>query len=153
MLPHYRRMICTAPSLLASRGLSQRVLIRSFASAPQSVPSKLDKDVELSEEQAAATMQAPNREETWAVSQQPRSVAMTGPRFAQKNLAAQPRPYAAINLIAEEPIRFIDSNIAVCDGGRGVQGHPKVFINLDQDGPNTCTYCGLRFQQNSQGHH
>ncbi|KAK9241368.1 zinc-finger domain-containing protein [Lipomyces kononenkoae] len=153
MLPQYRQMFCAAQSLRAARGLSQRALIRSFASTAQPVPSKQDKDVELSEEQAPLTMQAPNREETWAVSQRPRSVAMTGPRFAQKNLAAQPRPYAAIELIAEEPIRLVDGNIAVCDGGRGVQGHPKVFINLDQDGPNTCTYCGLRFQQKRQDGH
>ncbi|KAK9494463.1 hypothetical protein V1508DRAFT_395856 [Lipomyces doorenjongii] len=153
MLPQYRQMISTARSLRATRVVSQRVSIRSYASTPEPVPSKQSEEVELSKEQAALSMQAPNRQETWAMSQRPRSQAMTGPRFAQKNLAAQPRPYAAINLIAEEPVRFIDSNIAVCDGGRGVQGHPKVFINLDQDGPNTCTYCGLRFQQNRHGHH
>ncbi|KAK9245544.1 hypothetical protein V1506DRAFT_240322 [Lipomyces tetrasporus] len=153
MLAPYRHMICTVRSLRATIVFPQRALIRSYASTSESVPSKPAEEVQLSEEEAALTMQAPNRVETWAPSQRPRSQAMVGPRFAQKNLAAQPQPYAAINLIAEEPVRFIDNNIAVCDGGRGVQGHPKVFINLDQDGPNTCTYCGLRFQQNRHGHH
>ncbi|KAK9447852.1 NADH:ubiquinone oxidoreductase [Limtongia smithiae] len=110
------------------------------------VPTDASKKL-AAEEEKAKTLQAPNRAETWAKSQRPRSEAMTGPRFAQKHLASQPRPYAAIDLIAEQPVRFIDHNIAVCDGGRGVQGHPKVYINLDQEGPNTCTYCGLRYQQ------
>ncbi|KAK9454556.1 hypothetical protein V1511DRAFT_502315 [Dipodascopsis uninucleata] len=114
----------------------------------ESVPAtKSSKNVEMTEEEKIVGMQAPNRLETWAESQQPRSQAMVGARFAQKDLSTQPRPYAAIELIAEQPIRMVESNIAVCDGGRGVQGHPKVFINLDMDGPNTCTYCGLRFQQ------
>ncbi|KAK9474696.1 zinc-finger domain-containing protein [Dipodascopsis tothii] len=95
----------------------------------------------------AASMQAPNRAETWAESQQPKSEAFKGPRFAQKDLLAQPQPFAAIDLIAEEPVRQVHGRMAVCDGGRGAQGHPKVYINLDLDGPNSCTYCGLRFQQ------
>ncbi|KAK9476377.1 zinc-finger domain-containing protein [Lipomyces japonicus] len=112
-----------------------------------SAVSQAEKDVEITEEEKAKSFQAPNRKETWAASQRSRDDAFSGPRFAQINLAAQPKPYAAINLIAEQPVRFVESNIAVCDGGRGAQGHPKVFINLDQDGPNTCTYCGLQFQQ------
>jgi NADH dehydrogenase (ubiquinone) Fe-S protein 6 len=86
--------------------------------------------------------QAPNREHTWAPSQKPRSDAQTGPRFEQRDLARQPRPYAAIDLIAKEPVRYQDhSNVAVCDGGRGAQGHPKIFINLDKPGAHACLYC------------
>ncbi|KAA8904522.1 hypothetical protein TRICI_005467 [Trichomonascus ciferrii] len=86
--------------------------------------------------------QAPNREHTWAPSQKPRSDAQVGPRFEQRDLARQPRPYAAIELIAKEPVRYQDhSNVAVCDGGRGAQGHPKIFINLDKPGAHACLYC------------
>lgn len=90
--------------------------------------------------------QAPNREHTWAPSQRPRDDAQSGPRFEQLDLARQPRPHAAIELIAREPVRYQDhSNIAVCDGGRGAQGHPKIYINLDKPGSHACLYCGLRF--------
>ena len=33
-----------------------------------------------------------------------------------------------------------------CDGGGGALGHPKVYINLDKEGPQSCIYCGLRYQ-------
>ena len=32
-----------------------------------------------------------------------------------------------------------------CDGGGGALGHPRVFINLDASGPQSCIYCGLRY--------
>lgn len=69
-------------------------------------------------------------------------------RFIQRDLDQQPRPYAAIDLIAQEPVRYLaHSNVAVCDGNKGstLQGHPKVFINLDQPQASTCGYCGLRY--------
>jgi len=31
-----------------------------------------------------------------------------------------------------------------CDGG-GVLGHPKVYLNLGEDGETACPYCGRRF--------
>lgn len=71
---------------------------------------------------------------------------MIGPRFEQTAQEFQPRPLAAIELIAEEPIRLISARVAVCDGGVGPLGHPKVFINLDKPGAHPCTYCGLRFE-------
>ncbi|EDK44584.1 hypothetical protein PVL30_003607 [Lodderomyces elongisporus] len=96
--------------------------------------------------------QAPNRETTWSQSQEERiEVISKFPyRFTQRNLEQQPRPHAAIDLIAQEPVRYLTAeqgNIAVCDGNKGstVQGHPKVFINLDQPKPATCGYCGLRY--------
>lgn len=98
------------------------------------------------------TEQAPNRKTTWSESQEVRSevIAKHPFRFVQRDLDLQPRPYAAIDLIAKEPVRYLsheDGNIAVCDGNKGdtLQGHPKIFINLDQPKANTCGYCGLRY--------
>ncbi|KAJ1649952.1 hypothetical protein IWQ61_009117, partial [Dispira simplex] len=88
-----------------------------------------------------ALQQAPNRETVWSVSQEPRAKAMAGVNFIQKDLSAQPRPLAAIELVAEEPIRMVEGRKAVCDGGGGPLGHPKVYINLDQDKvPHACGY-------------
>ncbi|KAG7661108.1 uncharacterized protein J8A68_005377 [[Candida] subhashii] len=100
----------------------------------------------------AFARQAPNRDVTWSPNQESRiDVISKYPyRFVQHDLEQQPRPYAAIDLIAKEPVRYLshhDGNIAVCDGNKGstLQGHPKVFINLDQPKPATCGYCGLRY--------
>lgn len=96
--------------------------------------------------------QAPNRNVTWSPSQEERIeiISKYPYRFVQKDLEEQPRPYAAIDLIVKEPIKYLSheqGNIAVCDGNRGstLQGHPKVFINLDQPKAATCGYCGLRY--------
>lgn len=43
---------------------------------------------------------------------------MVGPRFEQTAEAFQPRPLAAIELIAEEPIRLVEDRVASCDGGK-----------------------------------
>ncbi|KAK5049883.1 hypothetical protein LTR84_004001 [Exophiala bonariae] len=48
-------------------------------------------------------MQSPNRANTWSKSQMPRELAMTGPRFEQTIIASQPAPYAAIDLIHQQP--------------------------------------------------
>ncbi|KAJ1977751.1 hypothetical protein H4R33_006149 [Dimargaris cristalligena] len=97
--------------------------------------------------------QAPNRVATWSANQRPRDLAMRGPRFVQTDIPAQPQPMSAMELIAEEPIRMVEGRKATCDGGGGPLGHPKIYINLDQDGiPHACGYCGLRFQQ-SHAHH
>ena len=54
----------------------------------------------------------------------------------------QPQPQAAIELIAQVPIRMETRRIVSCDGGGGALGHPKVYINLDKAGePNVCPYC------------
>ncbi|RMD43259.1 hypothetical protein DV735_g1851, partial [Chaetothyriales sp. CBS 134920] len=89
--------------------------------------------------------QAPNREETWSKSQQPRDLAMTGPRFEQTFLETQPQPYAAIELIHKQPVRWVDGRKVSCDGGGGPHGHPRIFINLDKPKINWCTYCGLPY--------
>ncbi|BFZ54318.1 hypothetical protein PYCC9005_001352 [Savitreella phatthalungensis] len=101
---------------------------------------------EVAKEVAAGT-QSPNREVTWSNSQQPRQLGMRGPRFEQTDFSLQPQPQAAIELIAQQPIRYETKRVVSCDGGGGALGHPKVYINLDKHGePNVCPYCGIRFQ-------
>ena len=108
-------------------------------------------------------MQAPNRATTWSPSQQPREKAMSGPRFEQTIMEWQvsmhhrhryrglwltwtkPRPLAAIELIHKQPVRWVHDHKAVCDGGGGPLGHPRIFINVDKPQVNCCTYCGLPF--------
>lgn len=103
-----------------------------------------DKEAQIAE---ILDNQAPNRKTTWAKSQKPRAEALSGVRVVQRDIELQPRPYAAIELIAQKPIEYLGGheNIAVCDGGRGVQGHPKIFINLDKPGAHPCQYCGTRY--------
>ena len=43
---------------------------------------------------------------------------------------------------------YVDGDSAVCDGGCGVLGHPKVYMALDQTGRVTCSYCGRLFVRN-----
>ncbi|KAJ2011677.1 hypothetical protein IWW57_006546, partial [Coemansia sp. S610] len=76
--------------------------------------------------------QAPNREVTWTKSQRERLDIVDDPRFVQMDIDGQPRPMAAIELIAEEPVRIVDGRMACCDGGDGALGHPRVWINLDE---------------------
>lgn len=100
--------------------------------------------------------QAPNRAEPWAPSQQSRLdvISKFAYRFIQKDLSQQPRPYSAMELIAKQPIRYVHDSIAVCDGNKGstLQGHPKIFINLDKPEPSTCGYCGLRYAKEEHKH-
>ncbi|KAK4514481.1 uncharacterized protein ATC70_002078 [Mucor velutinosus] len=101
---------------------------------------------------APQAQQAENRATTWSKTQRAKAEALVGPRFEQMDLSTQPNPMAAIELIAEEPIRFVKERITHCDGGGGPLGHPKVYINLDKPGPHACGYCGIRFQK-PEGHH
>ncbi|KIJ68458.1 hypothetical protein HYDPIDRAFT_185502 [Hydnomerulius pinastri MD-312] len=93
--------------------------------APSSTP------VPASESSLAA--QSPNYPTTWSTNQQPRPVARSGPRFEQTFMELQPNPLSAMELIANEPIRVVHGRKAVCDGGGGPLGHPKIFINLRAD--------------------
>ncbi|EED17799.1 NADH-ubiquinone oxidoreductase [Talaromyces stipitatus ATCC 10500] len=90
-------------------------------------------------------LQAPNRATTWAQSQKPRAEAMTGPRFEQTIIELQPQPYAAIELIHKQPVRWTKERVVSCDGGGGPLGHPRIFINTDKPEIATCGYCGLPF--------
>ncbi|CAL5871493.1 uncharacterized protein PFLUO_LOCUS5746 [Penicillium psychrofluorescens] len=105
----------------------------------------LQEDPEVGER--IRSMQAPNRANTWAASQQPREKAMTGPRFEQTIMSAQPQPMAAIDLIHKQPVRWTKSKVVSCDGGGGPLGHPKIFINTDKPDIATCGYCGVPFAQ------
>lgn len=90
--------------------------------------------------------QAPNRAETWSPSQRSRDeIWKTDPRFVGKDLSKQPQALAAIELIKKQPISYVHDNIAVCHGTDFVQGHPKIYINLDKDQVHTCGYCGARY--------
>ncbi|KAJ1725568.1 hypothetical protein LPJ53_000238 [Coemansia erecta] len=100
-----------------------------------------------------AIEQAPNRDAVWSSDQRPRSDVVEDPRFVQADLLGQPRPMAAIELIAEEPVRQLETRLACCDGGGGPLGHPRVWINLDDGQPQSCGYCGLRFQMKPHHHH
>ncbi|KAL8293743.1 hypothetical protein RQP46_000444 [Phenoliferia psychrophenolica] len=102
---------------------------------------------------AVPSTQSPNRAGTWSKAQASRPDAMTGPRFEQTAQAFQPQPLAAIELIAEQPIRLVSGRTAACDGEGGSLGHPRIFINLDKPGPKACNYCGLRFEQDHGHHH
>jgi len=135
---------CSLPHLSgALRGLSR------FASTSSGTPSKTDVKVGKSE---VTVHQAPNYPTTWSTSQRPRPGLHSGPRFEQTDMSLQPNPLSAMELIAQEPIRLAQGRKAVCDGGGGPLGHPKVFINLDQPGPRTCGYCGIRFEQDPHHH-
>ncbi|KAF5370228.1 hypothetical protein D9615_010087 [Tricholomella constricta] len=114
------------------------------ASSSSSVPAK--------PQPATPAPQAPNYPSTWSTNQQPRPAAGSGPRFEQTAMELQPNPLSAMELIANEPVRLVHGRKAVCDGGGGPLGHPKVFINLDAPGPRACGYCGIRFEQ-AQHHH
>ncbi|KAF2113793.1 NADH-ubiquinone oxidoreductase [Lophiotrema nucula] len=93
----------------------------------------------------APNRQSPNRKGIWSRNQQPREVAMTGPRFEQTIFEDQPRPYSAIDLIHKQPVRWTKKRTVECDGGGGPLGHPKIFINVDKPEICMCTYCGLPF--------
>ncbi|CUS07595.1 unnamed protein product [Tuber aestivum] len=95
--------------------------------------------------EAKRHLQAPNRATTWSRSQQPRELAMVGPRFENTDMELQPTPYAAIELIHRQPVRFSEKRIVVCDGGGGPMGHPRIFINVDKPEIVPCGYCGLPF--------
>ncbi|XP_067626246.1 NADH dehydrogenase [ubiquinone] iron-sulfur protein 6, mitochondrial [Eurosta solidaginis] len=57
-----------------------------------------------------------------------------------------------IKLIDEVPPIEVSERVVYCDGGDANLGHPKIYINLDKPGPQTCGYCGLRFVK-KDGYH
>ncbi|KAF5374742.1 hypothetical protein D9758_000291 [Tetrapyrgos nigripes] len=75
---------------------------------------------------------------TWSANQCPRRTPETGPQFEQTTMELQPNPLSPMDLIVNKPVRMIHSRKAVCDGGGGPLGHPKIYINLDQPGPCAC---------------
>ncbi|KAG6842218.1 hypothetical protein C0991_000188 [Blastosporella zonata] len=118
--------------------LSRRIVplnrtLQSLArAASSSVPAK--------PQSSPPASQAPNYPTTWSTNQQSRATATTGPRFEQTALELQPNPLSAMELIANEPVRLVHGRKAVCDGGGGPLGHPKIFINLDAPGTRACGF-------------
>ncbi len=45
---------------------------------------------------------------------------------------------------------YVDGNSAVCDGGCGALGHPKVYMAIDRTGRVACSYCGRLFVHNPE---
>ncbi|KAK3368108.1 hypothetical protein B0H63DRAFT_487700 [Podospora didyma] len=140
----------------AARGLARQCTLtqRTFAATARQLDSTTTPPLPASTESVTtpaeaptttAVQQAPNRTEIWSRSQQPRSKAMMGPRFEQTDFELQPQPYAAIELIHQQPVRWTHDRIVACDGGGGPAGHPKIFINTDKAEICTCNYCGLPF--------
>ncbi|KAM6498107.1 hypothetical protein JOM56_006055 [Amanita muscaria] len=125
--------------------LSRRIVHRALSALPKrslasvtpstTVPTQADK---------AATKvpapQAPNYATTWSTSQRSRPSAGEGPRFEQTVMELQPNPPSAMEMIANEPVRIVHERRAVCDGGGGPLGHPKIYINVDQPGSHPCGY-------------
>ncbi|KAJ6610927.1 hypothetical protein B0H10DRAFT_1810774, partial [Mycena sp. CBHHK59/15] len=87
-----------------------------------------------------ASLQAPNAPATWSTNQQPRPAGSSGPRFEQTVMELQPNPLSAMALINDVPVNMVHGRRAVCDGGGGPLGHPKIYINLDLPGPRPCGY-------------
>ncbi|KAJ7244791.1 zinc-finger domain-containing protein [Mycena haematopus] len=120
--------------------VARRPQTRSVASSTPSVPAEAPPT-------SPATLQAPNAPATWSTNQQPRPGPASSPRFEQTAMQLQPNPLSAMALINDVPVNMVDGRRAVCDGGGGPLGHPKIYINLDLPGPRSCGYCGLRFEQ------
>ncbi|EIM83508.1 uncharacterized protein STEHIDRAFT_123920 [Stereum hirsutum FP-91666 SS1] len=137
------------PSLrrAALRTMSTSSSSSSSSTVPAAKPSSSTTPV------PAATAQAPNYPSTWSTHQRQRPNAASGPRFEQTIMELQPAPLSALEMIANEPVRVVQGRKAVCDGGVGPLGHPKIFINLDKPGPQPCGYCGIRFEQDPHHSH
>lgn len=43
-------------------------------------------------------------------------------------------------------IIIVDSERVACDGGGGVLGHPKVYLQIGKEGFVECGYCDRRFE-------
>ncbi|KAF9044545.1 hypothetical protein BDZ89DRAFT_1059023 [Hymenopellis radicata] len=138
MLGHLLKAAVPKRALISS----QSVIRLSSTSAPPTTTTS-----------APVAAQSPNYPTTWSQNQNTRPAAQSSPRFEQTVMETQPNPLSAMQLIADEPIRMVSGRKAVCDGGSGPLGHPKIFINLDQPGPRACGYCGLRFEQAPHHHH
>lgn len=66
--------------------------------------------------------QAPNRALRWSTNQQARPQHGEVARFEQTDMALQPNPLSAQEMIAKEPIRLVHGRKAVCDGGEYILG-------------------------------
>jgi len=134
------------PRVRATLG-SVRPLSRSVSSSPWFTASTPLPPLPVTPGPTSAVPQAPNTPQTWSTSQQSRPPPASSPRFEQIAYEFQPAPLSAMEMINNEPIIFTETRIAVCEGGGGPLGHPKIYINLDKPGSRPCGYCGLRFER------
>ena len=60
-----------------------------------------------------------------------------------------------MNAIVEPPeILEVTTTVVACDGGNEPLGHPRVFLNMGEDGSVDCPYCGRRYiLKAGAGHH
>lgn len=93
----------------------------------------------------------PSRSVTFALRPRLRRVMEDNtPLEPQEETRVATTPMELISMVP--PIEY-DGRVAMCDGGSGPTGHPRVFINLDNGKANPCGYCGLRFVQRPHHHH
>lgn len=92
-----------------------RPLSRLSSSSSSSLPAE-KKAADLAKV-PVGVQQAPNHPTTWSTNQRERPGPQSGPRFEQTIMELQPQPLAAIEMIANEPIRVVQGRKAVCDGG------------------------------------
>jgi uncharacterized Zn-finger protein len=45
---------------------------------------------------------------------------------------------------------YVSTDAVACDGGGGVGGHPRVFLNLGAEGKIECPYCSRLFVSESK---
>lgn len=110
----------------------------------QEIDARIDKVI-VQDNENSLVPQAPNRIDVWSRSQNPRSKAMSGPRFEQTLFEFQPAPQAAIELSHKQVVKWSHERSVSCDGGGGPLGHPRVFINIDKPQICVCGYCGRPF--------
>jgi uncharacterized Zn-finger protein len=45
---------------------------------------------------------------------------------------------------------YVPKDVVACDGGGGVGGHPRVYLNLSAEGKIECPYCSRLFVHESK---
>ena len=45
-----------------------------------------------------------------------------------------------------EEIIIVNKSSVSCDGGGGVLGHPKIYLEISKDGKVVCPYCSRTFK-------
>jgi len=120
-----RTTFCTATfTMLGRRALPRinnalKALSRPASTSTTSAAAIKANDAAISNEKKGdlTLQQSPNFATTWSTAQNPRPGPGSGPRFEQTDMALQPNPLSAMELVAQEPIRLVQGRKAVCDGG------------------------------------
>ena len=135
MLPRIRLPLLTRPltrALQTEHPSAAKPKASSTSTSPaDALPATADPNTvpEVKAGESHHLPQAPNRAVPWSRSQRPRDLAMVGPRFEKTIIEQQPAPYAAIELVHQQPVRFSEQRIVVCDGG-GCLTFPFPFPGL-----------------------